>query len=249
MDCKSARLLLDFARPHARELEAEEADALDGHLDRCSDCHRLARDERQLDEHFGRAMRQVEVPAGLRERLTARLEAERGDWHRRRFAHLLRLTAAAAAVLLLSWTGWRWTAKRLTAPIDPERIAAAVNEEANQDPRQKVEEALKRMGVETPLSPHLNYHLLAMPPALAELPGYPKLQVPMLSFEQSGPPHRHATVYLIAVDRLANGVPPLLGSGSYKVEVLPSAGEPFLFLVVHDGDNLDWLRPAESPAA
>src|SRR5436190_1808375 len=32
MDCKTARLLLDFARPHAPEVETDDAAALDRHL-------------------------------------------------------------------------------------------------------------------------------------------------------------------------------------------------------------------------
>src|SRR5262249_14246403 len=94
MDCKTARLLLDFARPQARELEPDEAGALETHLDRCADCHDLARGERRLDEHLGKVMRQVEVPAGLRDQLLVRLESNRGDWYRRRFAHTMRLAAA-----------------------------------------------------------------------------------------------------------------------------------------------------------
>src|SRR6185437_4010371 len=86
MDCKTARLLLDFVRPQAPELPAEEDGVLQNHLDHCPDCHSLARGERQLDERLGKAMLQVEVPAGLREHLLARLEVERGDWYRRRFA-------------------------------------------------------------------------------------------------------------------------------------------------------------------
>src|ERR1700752_2772031 len=96
MDCNTARLLLNFARPQARDLDPEEAGDLENHLDRCSDCHGLARGERRLDERLGQAMRQVEVPAGLREQLLARLEAERGDWYRRRFGHTMGPAAAPA---------------------------------------------------------------------------------------------------------------------------------------------------------
>jgi len=44
------------------------------------------------------------------------------------------------------------------------------------------------------------------------------------------------------------GVPLAVGGATFKVHVLPSAGEPYTFLVIHDGDNLDWLRPPEPPA-
>jgi hypothetical protein len=245
MDCKTARLLLDFARPQTRELEPEEAGALESHLDRCADCHGLARLERGLDERLSKAMRQVEVPADLRDRLRARLEADRGDWYRRRFAHTMRLAAAAAAFLLLAWGAGRWVLHFTKPRIDPQQIAAAVNDDAMQDPRTRIEAELKRMGVDTPLSAQLNYNLVNAPASLAELPGFPNQHVAMLVFSQSG---RFATVYLVATDQLQEGVPLTVGGATFKVEVLPSPGGAYTFLVVHDGDNLDWLRPPEPPA-
>jgi hypothetical protein len=241
MDCKTARLLLDFARPQARELEAEEAGALEGHLDQCSDCHGLARGERELDATLGKAMRQVEVPVGLRDQLLHRLEAQRGDWQRQRFAHRIRIAAAAlAASLLLSWGVWHWIIDRPRPQIDPNAVAEAVNDSAAEDARVKLEEALKRMGVDTPLSPHLNYNLLIAPPGLAELPGYPTQKVAMLVFSRNG---RHATVYVVATEQLPSDVSQSVGGATYKVEVLAAEGERYTFLVVHDGENLDWLRP------
>jgi hypothetical protein len=239
MDCKTARLLLDFARPQARELEVEEAAALESHLDHCPDCHNQARGEQQLDACLGKAMLQVEVPAGLRDQLLARLESERGDWYRQRFAHGARLTAAAAAVLLLGWAAWHWLMDHTPAPIDPVRIAEATQSEAAKDPRTRAEEALQRLGVETPLSPHLNYNLLACPPAWAELPGYPGRNVPMLVFKRG---NRVATVYLIPEKAVPSNTPPPSGN-SFKAELLPHEGEPYRFLVIHDGADLDWLRP------
>jgi hypothetical protein len=244
MDCNTARLLLNFARPQARDLEPEEAGDLENHLDRCSDCHGLARGERRLDERLGQAMRQVEVPAGLRDQLLGRLEAERGDWYRRRFGHTMRLAAAAAALLLILWGAGRWLLTRTKPVIDPQQVADAFNNEAMQDPRTRVEAALTRMGVETPPSPQLNYNLLIAPPSLAELPGFPNQKVAMLVFAQNG---RYATVYVVSTEQLRAGVPLAVGGATFKVHVLLSAGEPYTFLVVHDGDNLDWLRPPEQP--
>ena len=247
MDCKSARLLLDFARPQACELEAEEAAALESHLDHCPDCHSQARNERQLDACFGKAMRQVEVPAGLREQLLARLESARGDWHRQRFARAVRLSVAAAAVLLLGWAGWFWLQEHLVAPIDTQRVADAVSNDATEDPRARTERALKELGFETPLSPYLDYGLLISPPALAELPGYPGRKAPQLVFARSG---RVAWVYLIAEKAVLKDLPAPTGASSYKAELLqPSEGERYRFLIIHDGENTDWLRPpVQQPA-
>jgi hypothetical protein len=95
MDCKTARLLLTFARPHAADLEASDAAALQGHLAACPDCTALAQQERRLDEHLGRAMRDVPVPDKLRERLLKRLDDRRQEKYRRWV-----LTAVAATILV-----------------------------------------------------------------------------------------------------------------------------------------------------
>ena len=246
MDCKTARLLLDFARPQACELETEEAAALDSHLDHCSDCHSAAHDERQLNDHLGQAMRRVEPPAGLRAQLLARLDSERGDWHRQRFARGARWSAAAAAVLLLGWSAWYWM-ERTPAPVDLQRVVESITGAAAQDPRVQAEKTLQRMGVNTPLSPHLNYNLLICPPMEAELPGYPDRKVPVLLFERSG---RHATVYLVKERAFPADLVGVAGGATYKAELLPrSQGEGYRYLVIHDGDNLDWLGPPEPPAS
>jgi hypothetical protein len=242
MDCKTARLLLDFARPEARELEAEEVAALERHLDHCSDCHSQACNERQLDARLGKAMRQVEIPAGLREQLLARLESARGDLNRQRFAHAVRLCAAAAVVLLLAWSGWYWVREHFIAPIDTQRVADAASNNAMEDPRARTERALRELGVHTPLSPYLDYSLLACPPAKAELPGYSNRIVPVLIFARNG---RTARVYLIDEKAIPKNTQELADGGSFKAKLLPSEGEPYRFLVIHDGDNIHWLRPPE----
>jgi hypothetical protein len=108
MDCRTARLLLEFVRPRAAELEGSDADALEGHLLACAECESLARSERLADEHVGKAVRAVPVPAGAKERLLARLAAERRA-KLRRWAVPTGLAAAAAVVLLIvgGWLAWR----------------------------------------------------------------------------------------------------------------------------------------------
>ena len=65
MDCRTARHLLDYARPRVPELDRPDQEALDGHLAVCPECDALARAERQFDEHLGQAVRDVPVPQGL----------------------------------------------------------------------------------------------------------------------------------------------------------------------------------------
>jgi hypothetical protein len=232
--------LLDFARPQARELEAEEAAALESHLDHCPDCHSQARGERQFDECLGKAMRQVEVPAGLREQLLARLETARGDWYRQRFAHAARLCAAAAALVVLGWFGWYWVREHWVTPVDMQRVANFISNDATEDPISRTERQLKALGADTRLSPDLDYHLLACPPFLAELPGYPGRMVPGLLFVRNG---QVARVYLIPEKAIPEGTPRGPDGSSFKAELWGEPGQPYRFLIIHDGDNLDWLRP------
>ena len=102
MDCNYARLLLVFSRKRS-ELEATEAEALAGHLKNCSQCAGLAETERHVDEAIGRALHDVEMPAGLEGRLLAGLERARRirNWRRG-------LTAAGLAAGLLLAFGLAW---------------------------------------------------------------------------------------------------------------------------------------------
>src|SRR5260370_21903680 len=108
MDCRTARLLLDFARPRGPGRPPTDADALEAQLSGCADCDVLARAERAADERLAQAMRDVPVPDGLRDRIVARLQAERGDRHRRWLGWTVRGAAAAAAILLAVWLGFVW---------------------------------------------------------------------------------------------------------------------------------------------
>ena len=71
MDCKTARMLIEFALPRCGELDAQESQALDNHLRDCGECAQAARVEFDADRHVSRAMRDVPVPSGLRERTIA----------------------------------------------------------------------------------------------------------------------------------------------------------------------------------
>jgi hypothetical protein len=110
MDCKTARLLLDLARPHSAELHPSEAGALKSHLAGCPECDSLARVERQLDDHVGRALRAVPVPDGLRDRLLKRLAGRRRAWYAS-WAGPAAGVAAAAALLFIVWFYWPHTGR------------------------------------------------------------------------------------------------------------------------------------------
>src|SRR5438132_4534344 len=77
MNCKPARYLLEFPRAQGCDLDAADQAALDAHLATCGDCDCASRAEKQFDEHVGRAVRDVPVPPGLKDRLLSRLRRER----------------------------------------------------------------------------------------------------------------------------------------------------------------------------
>src|SRR5437588_2897601 len=102
MDCNTARLLLAFSRPKTSELEACAVEALNDHLADCAECGPLARGEHQVERLVGLAMRQVPIPLDFRQRLLARLRAERRSWYKRLPQKHPRVAAGVAAVLLLA---------------------------------------------------------------------------------------------------------------------------------------------------
>jgi hypothetical protein len=112
MDCKSARLLLDFHRPRAGDLAPDEAAELEGHLATCAECDAAARAQRGLDEHLGRAVRDVPLPAKLRERLLAGVRERHRAATLRKLAWAARGAAVAATLLLAVALWWHFVGSR-----------------------------------------------------------------------------------------------------------------------------------------
>jgi hypothetical protein len=106
MDCKTARLLLDFARPLTPELEESEGEALAGHLADCPSCEAVHRAERCIDDHIGKAMRAVPVPDGLRERIRGELARHGERRYLRRLAWGAATAIAASVLLVAGLTYW-----------------------------------------------------------------------------------------------------------------------------------------------
>ncbi len=173
MECRNARLLLEFARPGSAELDAVEAEALQQHLTDCPECAALAQFERRADEHLGRAMRDVPVPAGLRERILGKLAGERAAWRRR---WLIRASGAAAAVLLLALTGWYFWSSSLPA-LTPNDVPYLV-EAPPFLTKPGVEISFEEMNARTELPRGFNYDLLRS----YDLVTFHGRQVPQLVF-------------------------------------------------------------------
>jgi len=153
MDCKSARLLMEFARPGSAELDAGEADALQQHLADCLDCNALAAAERRADEHIGRAMRDVPLPEGLQERLLKRLTAERDAWYLR---WAKRAAAAAVLFFAVGLLGYfLWFHDR---PVVSSDVVRRMLDHEGLATKEEVTEAFKKtLGVTVVLPGDLNY--------------------------------------------------------------------------------------------
>jgi hypothetical protein len=263
MDCKTARLLLDFARPHAPEVEALDTAELDRHLAACPLCASLANEERRLDDALGRAMRRVEVPATLRAQLLHRLEAERSERDRRRVGHFLRVAAAVAACLLIVTGGvyaWRIRTPRPDPKFEDfqgEVRTLELDRAMHQREHDKVAEFYKqRYKITVALPAEWRYEYLRGS-ALADFHGQ---QVPYLLFvydrEDDGSRSRtsagdYVAVYVLSekqfdLDKLPPGITEGYAQLKISVDVRQTPSGRYAYVCVYNSDNLNWLRQARN---
>jgi hypothetical protein len=244
MDCKTARLLLDYMRPQAAEMDAAEMAALEQHLTGCSECDAAARAERNLDRALAKAIQAVEVPAALRTRLLVQLEKERGDVYLRWFGHVGRVAAAAAAILLLVWGIVAWRQSHLPS-IDMDQawsdLQAARVTPPNGD---ALADHFRRLGFDGPFPRDLNYSLLTYY-GMGEFQGR---QVPQLIFI-TAQGDAHAEVRLISgkqfnLTNLPTGFQSPDGY-PYKIAVWQYANEG-AEVVDYTGGDANWLRQERS---
>jgi hypothetical protein len=254
MDCKTARVLLDYQRPG--ELPPEEAADLERHLGSCVECDGAARAEQRLDAHFGRAIREVPLPAQLRERLLSRLKEERAAVLRHRLAWTARGVAVAAALLLGVFLWWHFTVAK------PQRL----------DPGYLVEEDYKKTRSPSPEKVETwfqEHHKLAMvaPRMFSydylvdyDLTSFQGKWVPKLIFQREQNKDFgfvRARVYVLTAAQfdlpalLADlpGDPPEFQSWERKLTVRDAQQAPNTkYLIIYDGDDLRALEPPPNPA-
>lgn len=135
MDCELAREQLDAARPDAPERDDAELRSAFAHLAECPACAEVYEFRRSFDRRVRAVMGEVAVPADLRSRLSAAVEAldapvrpldsdgtVAGQPPDRRASRRAILLATSAAALLLA-AGWRYVVThRPPAPL----LAASV---------------------------------------------------------------------------------------------------------------------------
>jgi hypothetical protein len=242
MDCRTARSLLDFARPGCVELQPDDADALERHLSGCPECDALFRQERALDAHIGRAVRDVPVPRDLRDRVMQRLARDRRAWLRSQAARAGSLTAAAAVLLVLGLAGWsKWVQPPL-AVVNleelPHYIAAQPTtpdgmEEWFQNHYGRAISAPRELN-----GMRLNYELLTFW-GMNDLQGR---QTPILLFDRCD--GKRARIYVLSADRF-NIDPNILPRGlqtssrGVRIEVFDAPDPKFAYLVIYpDSEGL-----------
>jgi hypothetical protein len=240
MDCRTARLLLEFARPSTGELDVREVEHLDEHLTACAECNAAARAERDIDAHLGRAMRTVAVPQEPRSRLLARLRQERNRWYRR---HLWTPAAAAAAVLIVLgvWFGLSRQGGLPVANLD--EFYHRLNSRLGAPPSQVAEWFRDTYQLHTTVPPQFDYTWLAF----YDLADFEGKRVPFLFFIRDD---AVARVYVLSdsqfdLDRLEKP------AGYSAVEVLRHPTDKhFAYVVIYTSKQLDWfLDKAQREAA
>ena len=110
MDCKTALRLLEVCRPTGDDLSDPGLATATAHLESCPDCLIHFRTRQAFDERVVAVVQAEPVPAGLRDRIHARLDHVAS---RRRH---LRMTAWAAAAAILLAVGISFWPKRPAEP-------------------------------------------------------------------------------------------------------------------------------------
>jgi hypothetical protein len=248
MDCSTARLFLKFQRPNAQDLDGPEAQELNEHLAHCAECDALARAERRLDQHLGRAMRAVEVPEGLRAQVLRRVAAERSDWYRRWFGQATRWMVAAAALLLVLGGAYSWWYFRPARPIAADDVAFHYN--VRPPAQDEVNRLLKSLGRTAGAPRCVNYAYLFGEPSVVKLPGYEDVKAVQLVFTDvdRGRDNR-AVIFVLADPKLrVEDVESEDRGYKYSLQVYQEPEASYPYLVLYTGDNWGWLKvdqPAE----
>jgi hypothetical protein len=139
MDCKTALRLLEVCRPTDDDLADPGLATATAHLESCPDCLQQFRARQAFDERVATAVRAEPVPAGLRDRIHARLDHVA---NRRRYLRMSAWAAAAAILLAVEISFWPQRPAELTV-IDKGSLGElAILDDTDFKPLRKLDESL-----------------------------------------------------------------------------------------------------------
>jgi hypothetical protein len=249
MDCRTARLLLDYHRPRAAELPAEDAAELERHLASCPDCDGLCRAGQRMDDHVGRALRAVPVPDKLRDRLLGRLKTERRRVLRRKLLWSGGVAAtAAAAVVAALFVVWQLTPHK-PPQLDFQTVLAEQFTNYDSPSAEKVEQWFQEKRHVTMVAPTQFQYIYLAERDLGDFQGK---RVPKLVFVRDTPAGvTRAHVYVLTRDQF--DFDSLLAldervSFGLRIKVLKSDSPDVKYLVIYEGENLKPLFIANDEA-
>jgi hypothetical protein len=231
MDCRTARLLLEFTGSRPAEIEPSEQESLEEHLAECTPCRTYAEAERALEDHLARAMRAVPLPEGLRGRLLDQLGAERRRGYRRlALLYAGGLTVAASLVVVaLLW--WNRPGHREGVNLE---TAWNGSFEQNGSPPERVQEWFQEI-----------YHRQTVPPAgfnynalkFYDLVEFQGKRVPLLFFVRDG---ANARVYILSAKEF--DFDEVTEAPGYNVDLIHHPTDNrFAYVAVYSSERLDWF--------
>jgi hypothetical protein len=240
MDCRTAQLLLWFPRA---ELAAEEAAALEAHLEACAVCRAQAEAERRLDAALRRAMTAVPTPPAPPAALWTRLQAQRRAYYRRWQVRLAGLAALLGLTLFLGW--WFLLCP---APLHLHDLRTWAGKASADCQRAAVQEWLQQAGgPHLTIPPDFDYELL-IDYGTARIRGH---TIPYLLFARSQQQKAYwARVYLLdtqqfPIEQLREEAhAQSAADGPPEATVLDGADEQVSYVVIFTGDLQPFRKPA-----
>jgi hypothetical protein len=140
MDCKTALRLLELCRPAGDDLADPGLATATAHLESCPDCLNHFRAQQAFDERVAAAVQAEPVPAGLRDRIHARLDHVDS---RRRYLRMTVWAAAAAILLAVEISFWPQRPAEPTV-IDKGPLGElAILDDSDFKPLRKLDESLR----------------------------------------------------------------------------------------------------------
>jgi hypothetical protein len=244
MDCRTARLLIDFHRARAGELAPPEAADLEGHLAVCAECDALTRAERRADARLAQAMAAVPLPDGLRDRLRDGLRAARRAAALRKLAWAARAAAVAAVLLLVVLLVVAWRAQPRPLDLSGE-LEKVMGDMTNPDPERVEGVFAARYRVQMVAPRQFDYTALVY----FGMGECQKKRVPVLVFARGD---MWAMVYVVTAEQfnlkaLGDDAGRFETNG-FHAQVARDPEQPdTAFVIIYTGDSLAPVQPPSPP--